>query len=146
MDFADLKAIMTGAKVCAVGIGEGQGETKVENAIEKALNSQLLDVGDLRKSEGGLIHLEGGDDMTLEDVTKAGEIVMNRISPNAKVSWGARVNSAMQGSMRATIVLAGVPSPFLETTVTPTTPVSQTQTLESELTKEEPKKRRLFGI
>ena len=113
LDFADLKAIMTGSGVCAIGFGEGQGDTKVEDAVEKALDTPLLDIGDIRKAEGALVHIEGGDDMTLEDVNRAGEIVIERISPNARVSWGARVNSAMQGSMRATVVLAGVDSPFL---------------------------------
>jgi cell division protein FtsZ len=113
LDFADMKAIMMGSGVCAIGVGEGQGDTKVEDAVEKALDTQLLDIGDVRKSEGALVHIEGGDDMTLEDVNRAGEIVISRIAPNAKVSWGARVNSAMQGSLKATIVLAGVDSPFL---------------------------------
>ena len=113
LDFADLKAIMTGSGVCAIGFGEGQGDTKVEDAVEKALDTPLLDIGDIRKAEGALVHIEGGDDMTLEDVNRAGEIVIERIAPNARVSWGARVNSAMQGSMRATVVLAGVDSPFL---------------------------------
>jgi cell division protein FtsZ len=120
LDFADLKVIMRKAKICAIGIGEGQGDTMVEDAVEKALNTQLLDIGDLKRSEGGLIHLEGGDDMTLEDVTKAGEIVINRVSPTASVSWGARVNSNMEGTIRATIVLAGVQSPFLEAATSPT--------------------------
>ncbi len=149
LDFADLKAIMTGARICAVGIGEGQGDTKVEDAVEKALNSQLLDIGDIRRSEGGLIHLEGGDDMTLEDVTKAGEIVISRISPNARVSWGARVNSKMEGTMRATIVLAGVQSPFLETAVTPASLKLPTgSTFEAEVVKkpEESKKKGLFSF
>jgi len=113
LDFADLKTIMVGARICAIGVGEGQGETKVQDCIEKALNTQLLDIGDLKRSEGVLVHLEGGDDMTLEDVNKAGEIVIDKVSPTAKVSWGARINSKMQGSMRAIIVLAGVESPFL---------------------------------
>jgi len=86
---------------------------KVEDAVEKALGTPLLDIGDIRKAEGALIHIEGGDDMTMEDVNRAGEIVIERIAPNARVSWGARVNSAMQGSMRATVVQAGVESPFL---------------------------------
>ena len=51
--------------------------------------------------------------MTLEDVTTAGEIVVSRVSPTARVSWGARVNSKMQGAVRVTVVLAGVDSPFL---------------------------------
>ncbi len=114
LDFADLKAIMMGSGVCAMGIGEGQGDTMVEDAVEKALESQLLDIGDIKKSEGALVHIEGGDDMTLEDINRAGEIVVSRISPTAKVSWGARVNSSMQGSMRATVVLAGVESLFLK--------------------------------
>ena len=147
LDFADLKTIMTGAKICAIGIGEGQGDTMVEDAIEKALGSQLLDVSDLKKSEGGLVHLEGGDDMTLEDVTKAGEIVISRISPNARVSWGARVNSKLEGTMRATIVLGGVQSPFLEAAMAP---VSLTQptgpAMQAEVVKKEPKKKGFFGF
>ena len=51
--------------------------------------------------------------MTLEDVNRAAEIVIERIAPHAKVSWGARVNSALQGRMKVTVVLAGVESPFL---------------------------------
>jgi cell division protein FtsZ len=102
-----------------MGVGEGQGDTMVEDAVERALDAQLLDIGDIKKSEGALIHIEGGDDMTLEDVNRAGEIVISRISPTAKVSWGARVNSSRQGSMRATVVLAGVESPFLVGNLSP---------------------------
>src|SRR4030042_715629 len=35
MDYADLKAIMTGAGLASIGIGEGTGETRVEQAVEK---------------------------------------------------------------------------------------------------------------
>ena len=114
LDFADMRAIMMGSGVCAIGVGEGSGDTKVEDAVENALNTQLLDIGDIRKAEGALVHIEGGDDMTLEDVNRAGELVISKISPTAKVSWGARVNSKMTGSIRATVVLASVDSPFLE--------------------------------
>jgi cell division protein FtsZ len=113
LDFADFKSIMMGSGVCAIGFGEGQGDTKVEDAVERALTNQLLDIGDIRKSEGALVHIEGGADMTLEDINRAGELVIDRISPNAKVSWGARISNRMEGSLRAAVVLAGVDSPFL---------------------------------
>ncbi|MCS7120218.1 MAG: cell division protein FtsZ [Nitrososphaerota archaeon] len=150
LDFADLKAIMTGSGVCAMGVGEGMGDTKVEDSIEKALNTQLLDIGDIKKCEGALVHIEGGDDMTLEDVTRAGEIVVNRISPTARVSWGARVNSKMQGSMRATVVLAGVESPFLVEGLAPFGGLKPAgEKLEVEVAKQPPaeaeKKKGLFG-
>jgi cell division protein FtsZ len=113
LNFADMKFIMMESGVCAIGVGEGMGNRKVEDAIEKAFDNPLLDVRDIRKAEGALVHIEGGNDMTLDDVNRAGEIVISRIAPHAKVSWGARVNSKMPGSTRATIVLSGVESPFL---------------------------------
>jgi cell division protein FtsZ len=113
MDFADLKAIMKGGGVCAIGFGNGSGDTKVEDAVTKALDSQLLDIGDIKKAKGALIHIEGGEDMTLEDVNRAGEMVLDRVSPSARVIWGARVNSDLKDKLFATIVLAGVESPFL---------------------------------
>lgn len=114
LDFADMKAIMKGGGVCAIGFGEGSGDTKVEDAIEKALDSQLLDVGDLRKTKGALIHIEGGEDMTLEEVNRAGELVMEKISPSARVTWGAMINRDLKDQIHATVVLAGVDSPFLK--------------------------------
>jgi cell division protein FtsZ len=113
MDFADMRTIMVGGGVCAIGAGEGLGDAKVEDAVETALTTQLLDIADISEAKGALVHVEGGDDMTLDEVNRAAEIVINRVSPTAKSSWGARVNSAMTGSMRVMIVLTGVASPFL---------------------------------
>ncbi len=113
LDFADVRAIMKDAGVCAIGFGEGSGDTKVEDAVEKALDTQLLDIGDIREAEGALVQIEGGEDMTLEDVNRAGELVLERVSPSAKVAWGATVDSEMEGKLRATVVLAGVESPFI---------------------------------
>ena len=113
MDFADLRAIMMGGGICAIGVGEGAGDNKVRDAVEAALNAQLLDIGDLTKAGGALIHVEGGDDITLDEVNRAAELVIKRISPKARTSWGARVNSALTGSVRVTVVLTGIESPFL---------------------------------
>jgi cell division protein FtsZ len=113
LDFADFKAIMMESGVCAIGFGEGQGDTKVQDAVDRALSNQLLDIGDIKKSEGALVHIEGGNDMTLEDINRAGELVISRISPSAKVSWGARISNKLEGTIHASVVLAGVDSPFL---------------------------------
>lgn len=113
LDFADMNAIMRQGGICAIGFGEGAGDAKVEEAVERALDSQLLDIGDIREAKGALVYIEGGEDMTLEDVNRAGELVLDRVSPDARVTWGARVSSDLDDHMRATVVLAGVDSPFL---------------------------------
>jgi cell division protein FtsZ len=151
LDFADFKTIMTGSGVCAIGFGESSGDTKVEDAVEKAFTNQLLDIGDIKKSEGALVHIQGGDDMTLEDVNRTGELVIDKISPNAKVSWGARINSKMEGSIQTTIVLSGVDSPFLVEGLPAFSSIRENPQ-EVEVAKESEKKggrkglRRLFGI
>ncbi len=154
LDFADFKAIMAGGGVCAIGFGEASGDTKVEDAVEKAFTNQLLDIGETRRSEGALVHIQGGDDMTLEDVTRTGELVIDRIAPTAKVSWGARVNSKMEGSVRATVVLAGVESPFLVEGLPAFSSVRENpaEELEVDIAKKAEEKggkkglRRLFGV
>jgi cell division protein FtsZ len=113
LDFADMKAIMKNGGVCAIGFGEGNGDTKVEDAVAKALDSQLFDVGDIREAKGALVYVEGGEDMTLEDVNRAGELVLDRVSPESMVTWGAKVNNDLEDRMKATVVIAGVNSPFL---------------------------------
>ncbi len=114
LDFADIKAIMMGGGICAIGFGEGSGTTKVEDAVRKALDNQLLNVEDISEAKGALIHIEGGQDMTLEDINMAGELVLDSVNPDARVVWGSKINSALDGKIRATVVLAGVESPFLK--------------------------------
>lgn len=113
LDFADIKAIMMGGGICAIGFGEGSGGTKVEDAVNRALDNQLLDIKDIGVARGALVHIEGGEDMTLEEVNRAGELVLDSINKDARVVWGSKINPALDGKIRATVVLAGVESPFL---------------------------------
>ena len=113
LDFADIKAIMMGGGICAIGFGEGSGGTKVEDAVNRALDNQLLDIEDISVARGALVHIEGGEDMTLEEVNRAGELVLDSINPDARVVWGSKINPALDSKIRATVVLAGVESTFL---------------------------------
>ncbi|MBC7130144.1 cell division protein FtsZ, partial [Candidatus Bathyarchaeota archaeon] len=92
IDFADLRAIMTGAGLASLGVGEGRGDGKVEQAVERALNGRLLDVEDVTKARGLLLHVSGGEDLTLQEVHQAGELIKRSIPPKAKIVWGARVS------------------------------------------------------
>jgi cell division protein FtsZ len=113
MDYADLKAIMTGAGLASIGIGEGTGETRVEQAVEKALNGRLLDIEDVTKAQGLLIHVSGGEDLTLSEVNRAAEIMKKSLPPKVKVIWGARVDQGLQGAVSVMAVVTGVESAFL---------------------------------
>ncbi len=113
LDYADLKAVMTDSGLASIGIGEGVGETRIEQAVEKALNGRLLDIEDVTKAKGLLIHVSGGDDLTLTEVNRAAEIMKRSLPPNTKIIWGARVDSELQGAVSVMAVVTGVESAFL---------------------------------
>jgi len=114
LDYADLRAIMKGAGLASIGIGEGAGDARVEQAVETALNGRLLDIEDVTKARGLLIHVSGGEDLTLYEVNHAAEIMKRSLPPKAKVIWGARVDEALKGSASVMAVVTGVESAFLK--------------------------------
>ncbi|MDG6904909.1 MAG: cell division protein FtsZ [Nitrososphaerota archaeon] len=112
IDFADLRAIMEKRGVAAIGVGEASGERRVEKAVQDALNAQLLDIKDASKAFGVLIHVSGGEDIKLDEVTQAGEIVTRSLPTKARVVWGARVDPTLRGKVRVMVVLTGIECNF----------------------------------
>ncbi len=111
--YSDLRAICERRGLAAMGVGEAKGPDRVGSAIRQAIEGQLLDVRDVTRSRGVLIHVTVGPDVTLEEVTKAGELVTKSLLPRARVVWSARVEPSLEGRVRTMVVLAGVESTFL---------------------------------
>jgi len=132
LDYADVKAIMTDGGVCAIGVGESDSEHKVEEATRRALTNPLLDVS-YKGSTGALIHVEGGPDLTLDDVSKVGDMVTEALDKDANVIWGARINESMTGKLRIMTIIAGVNSPYILGKVDHTQPSQESVKMGEEL-------------
>jgi cell division protein FtsZ len=113
IDYADLRAIMERRGLAAIGVGQSTGQDRVETAVRQAIDGQLLDIKDVTKAKGVLVHVSGGDDVSLEEVTRAGELVTKSLPPTTRIVWGARVEPNMRGAARVMVVLTGVESTFL---------------------------------
>ncbi len=112
LDYADVKAIMTNGGVSVVGVGESDGERRVEEATKRALTNPLLDVS-YKGATGALIHISGGPDLTLDEVNRIGELVTETLDADANVIWGARVEEAMKSKVRVMAIITGVQSPYV---------------------------------
>ncbi len=113
LDYADLRAVMERGGVSSIGIGEGDGEDRVGKAVAQAVSTPLLDVRDISASYGVLVHIVGGEDLTLEEVAVAGELIMDKVPNTKRIIWGAKVDNNLTGMVRVMAVLTGVESPFL---------------------------------
>jgi cell division protein FtsZ len=112
LDFADVRAIMKNGGVAAIGIGCSDSNNKVDEAVQGALNNPLLDIS-YEGATGALIHIEGGPDMTLDEVSKVGDLITAQMDQDANVIWGARINKDMVGKVTVMTIMTGVNSPYI---------------------------------
>ncbi|MCE8422721.1 MAG: cell division protein FtsZ [Candidatus Methanoperedens sp.] len=113
LDYADLRAIMERGGISSIGIGEGDGESRIEKSVSQAISTPLLDITDISNAYGVLIHIVGGEDMTLDEVAVAGEQILEKIPNTKRIIWGAKVDPSLSGRVRVMAVLTGVTCPFL---------------------------------
>jgi len=112
LDFADVRTILSTGGVAIVGVGEsGNKENRVNEAIEDALSSPLLDVS-IDGARGALIHICGGNDMTLAEANSVAKKITEKMDVNdSMVIWGARVNDEYDGYLRVMLLITGIKSP-----------------------------------
>ncbi len=111
IDYADVRAVAQGGGVSLIAVGKASGYDKIEAVAEKTLKNKLLDV-DHEGSEGVLVHLTGGNDLTLGDANKAGELLTESVDPGANVIYGARLEPGMENSIEAIAIFTGLQSKF----------------------------------
>ena len=132
LDFADVKAIMTNGGVAAIGVGSSDTANRVEECVKGALQNPLLDIS-YAGATGALIHITGGPDMTLDEVSQIGEHVTEELDQDANVIWGARVEDKMKGKLQVMTIITGVKSPWILGKETAATRRAAAQGLSEEL-------------
>ncbi|MFH0831619.1 MAG: cell division protein FtsZ [archaeon] len=110
LDFADIKAVMTGGGVALIGLGESDSQDRAQEAVEKALQNPLLDV-DVSGATGALVNIIGGPDLSLDEARKILETINKRLNPEAKLIWGAQISEDMEKTVRVMLIVTGVKSP-----------------------------------
>jgi cell division protein FtsZ len=109
LDFADIKAVMVDGGVSLIGLGESDSNQRAVDSVEKAIQNPLLDV-DISGATGALVNIIGGPDMSLDECKMIIEAVGNKLSPDAKLIWGAQLSDDMDKSIRVLLVVTGVRS------------------------------------
>jgi cell division protein FtsZ len=112
LDYADVKTIMTNGDVAAIGVGASDTNNRVEEAVKGALSNPLLDIS-YEGATGAIIHVTGGPDMTLDEISKVGELVTESMDDDANVIWGARVQEEMKSKLTVMTIITGVKSPWI---------------------------------
>ncbi|CAM9181451.1 unnamed protein product [Scytosiphon promiscuus] len=106
VDFADVRSVMGGAGTAMMGIGRGSGKNRAQESAEGAILSALLDVP-ITGAQGIVFNVLGGNDMSLQEINAAAEVIYANVDPNANIIFGALVDESMGDDMAVTVIATG---------------------------------------
>jgi cell division protein FtsZ len=102
-----MSALRTNRSRCLFGSGLADGKDRAAKALKNALNSPLLDQGALLKdAQTVLVHLSGGEDLTLFEIELLMQRLQKFVPENAHVLFGAAIDPAMGDSLSITLISA----------------------------------------
>jgi cell division protein FtsZ len=104
IDFNDLRTIMRHKGVSTILYGES---TDPDGAVREALGNPLLEI-DYEGATGALIHVTGGEKLSVRKVTKVLEGMSEQLDPEAQVIFGARVDPSYKDLIRVMAVITGI--------------------------------------
>jgi cell division protein FtsZ len=106
LDFADVRAIMTGGGAALMAVGVATGEDRAVKAAESAVSSSLLDVT-IDGAQGILFNITSGPSLSLFEVNEAAEIVKRKAHPEANIIFGAVIDESLGEELRITLIATG---------------------------------------
>ena len=110
LDFADVKTIMLNTGMAHMGTGRASGENKAEDAAKEAIQSPLLETS-IEGARGVIINITGGEDLGLQEVNTAAELIQRSVDPEANIIFGTVIDPNMNDEIKITVIATGFENP-----------------------------------
>lgn len=105
LDFADVKTVMKDKGTGHLGIGVGEGEEKCMDAVQKAIESPLLETT-IEGASHVIFNVSG--EVSLQEAAEACSYVENLAGEEANVIFGVSGESEKEDEVRITVIATGV--------------------------------------
>ncbi len=106
LDFADVKTTLKGKGIAHMGIGVAKGEKRIFDAVRSAVGSPLLNTT-IEGASSVILNVIGGNDLSLEEVITAADLVKGVIDYSANVIFGACIDERMSDEVEVVIIATG---------------------------------------
>jgi cell division protein FtsZ len=103
IDFASVVSILQNSGNALFGVGRASGADRSTHAAISAINSPLLDFS--IKGAKGILFSVFGNDVTLNEISKAAEIITKNVDPKAQIIFGAVKDSSLKkGELKISVI------------------------------------------
>ncbi len=106
LDFADVTSVMKDAGYAHMGVGRASGKDKAEVAANAAVTSPLLET-EIKGAKGVIMSIKSSEDIDLEDVEVAADIITQAADPDAVITWGVAYDENLEDEMVVTVIATG---------------------------------------
>jgi cell division protein FtsZ len=107
VDFADVQTVMRFTGRAVMGVGTASGTDRAAKAAEDALSCPLLEDGNIQGAGGLLFNISAGENLTMEEVVEASEIIQSAADEEANVIFGTVIDPALEDELRLTVIATG---------------------------------------
>ena len=106
LDFADVTTIMKNAGYAHMGVGRAKGVDKAQLAAMAAISSPLLETS-IAGATGILVSITASEDIQLDEVEVASQMIHEEAHPDATIIWGAAFDPTLVDEIKVTIIATG---------------------------------------
>jgi cell division protein FtsZ len=110
VDFAHVRQMIQSGGGALLAIGQGEGDEKALQAVERALHHPLLDSVPLDQATGIIVNFTGGNDLTFLEVADAMESLQNRTNKRANIIPGIITAPQMHDRVQVILIITGIGS------------------------------------
>ncbi len=106
LDFADVTTVMKNAGYAHMGVGRAKGSDKAQLAAMAAISSPLLETS-IAGATGVLVSITASEDIQLDEVEIASQMIHEEAHPDATIIWGAAFDPTLVDEIKVTIIATG---------------------------------------
>jgi cell division protein FtsZ len=107
VDFADVRTVMSERGLAMMGIGEATGDNAAVDAVQKAINSPLLENVSIKGARGVLLNFTHASTMPIYQLNEASKIVHDMVDRDANIIFGDVLEDEMGEAVRVTVIATG---------------------------------------
>lgn len=111
VDFEDVRTVMTNSGVAIMGSASAEGDNRAIAAVEKALNSPLLNDNNIEGANYVLLNITyGTQEIQMDEVVEITDYIQDASGGTADVIWGHGQDPSLGAEISVTIIATGFKS------------------------------------
>lgn len=109
VDFADVRTVMENGGTTMMGSGQSKGENRALNALDTAINSELLENIELKNASGILVNITTNNDLQMSEYEEIGAFINSLAREDATIVIGTINDYELEeGDLKINIVASGL--------------------------------------